>query len=54
MDKKLVRDLYNNPLLLSIVFNYRNLILETVDNPSMLFSDLNLKSEISSRLKNVN
>lgn len=54
MDKKLVCDIYKNPLLLFIIFNYRNLILKTIDNPSMLFNDLNLKSEISSRLKNIN
>ncbi len=54
MDKKLVSDLYNNPMLLSIAFDYRDLILKTVDNPSIMFSDQSFESDISSRLKNVN
>ena len=54
MDKKLVCDLYNNPMLLSIAFDYRDLILKTVDNPSIMFSDQNFKNDVSSRLKNVN
>lgn len=54
MDKKLVSDLYNYPMLLSIVFDYRDLILKTVDNPSIMFLEPNFESDISSRLKNVN
>lgn len=54
MDKKLVCDLYNNSLLLLVIFSYRNLILENIENPSMLFNDMSLDSDISSRLKTIN
>ena len=54
MDKKLVCDLYNNPTLLSTILRYRSFVLTSSFNPSILFSDLHLKSSIFSRIKAIN
>ena len=54
MNKKLVYDLYNNPEKLLTIFIYRNFVLDADFNPSLLFSNLNLKSKIFSRIKTIN
>lgn len=54
MSKNLVCDLYNDPEKLSTIFIYRNFILDSNFNPSLLFSDLNLKNKVFSRIKTIN
>ena len=54
LGKKLVCDLYNNPKLLATILRYRSFILTSTFNPSILFSDLNLKSGVFSRIKAIN
>ena len=54
MSKNLVCDLYNDPEKLSTIFIYRNFILDSNFNPSLLFSDLNLNNKVFSRIKTIN